>query len=468
MEEKELQALISQGEGFHLEFKESINSNLAKEIVAFANAKGGIILVGVDDNGNIKNKVLSNGDRSKIQSIARECDPSVDIKIETVDQQPNVLVLRVDEGENKPYRCTGGFYLREGASSVKRNTLEIKEMYNDAGWFSFDDKLCIKADFDTHFSASTLKRFFSEAGKPQMLSNTDALHNLGVLEFVEDKPVFNNTGVLFFTKSPTTFLPQSLIQCVRYNGVDKIDIADQQNLDYDILKNIDEVFAFLRRSLSVRFDFETGDPKRKVSWEIPYVAIREAVVNAVAHRDYNQKGSHIQIEVFDDRLSITNYGGLVKGLTESDLGKKSLHRNPNIVNLLHRANYIEKLGTGILRINKELKEAGLPKAKFELSEHWFTIIFSRSLDNDENQSSLFSSVLSETQIKVLNFCKSAPKSRAQIFSHLGMSNATKNYNNHVEPLVELDYLNMTIPNKPTSRNQKYFTTYSGKKALFNI
>lgn len=227
--------------------KKSINSGVTKEFVAFANAKGGTVLIGVDDNGKIKNKSLDNGDRSKIQDAARDCDPSIDITIETVDDEPNVLIVRVKEGLNKPYRCTSGFYMREGANSNKRTTTEIYEMFRDADRFSFDDALCLKADFNTYFEPNALKRFFSEAKKEQILSNEDTLHNLGILEFIHGKPVFNNTGILFFTKKPQRFLPQAIIQCVRYKGTIKLDIEDQKDMTADI----DEIFAFLRRSLDV-------------------------------------------------------------------------------------------------------------------------------------------------------------------------------------------------------------------------
>jgi ATP-dependent DNA helicase RecG len=109
MTELELQGLISQDEGLHIEFKESITSNLSKEMVAFANTKGGIILIGVDDNGIIKNRSLGNGDRSKIQNFARDCDPPIDVFIEGIENQSNVLVINVKEGLNNPYRCTTVF-----------------------------------------------------------------------------------------------------------------------------------------------------------------------------------------------------------------------------------------------------------------------------------------------------------------------------------------------------------------------
>ena len=110
--------------------------------------------------------------------------------------------------------------------------------------------------------------------------------------------------------------------------------------------------------------------------EAPYDALREAVINAVAHRDYFEKGANVMVEMFDDRIEITSYGGLVKSLKPEDFGKKSVLRNPNIANLLQRAGYIEKMGTGINKIKRLMAEAGLPPVEFEF-DTFFNVIFKR-------------------------------------------------------------------------------------------
>lgn len=463
MTELELQALISQGEGLHLEFKESINTGLSKEIVSFANAKGGTILIGVDDDGNIKKKELNNGDRSKVQVSARDCDPSIDIDLEFVEDVPNVLVVRIKEGVNKPYRCTSGFYLREGANSNKRKTNEIFDMFREAERFSFDDSLCKKTNFEKDFKPHLLKRFFAEAGKKQVLSDEDTLHNLGLLEFIDGKPILNNTGILFFTEEPSKFIPQAIIQCVRYKGLIKLDIEDQKDMAFDMLKNIDECFVFLRRSLDVAFKFESGNPQRLEVWEIPYIALREALVNAMSHRDYVNRGTHIQVEVFDDRVSITNSGGLAKGITSNDLRRRSTRRNPNIVNIFHRADYIEKLGTGLLRIDRELKNAGLPKIEFDVNENWFEIIFKRKIK--ETYSNFDGNdYLSENDKIILEYCIE-PRKRGDVLEKIGIKNRGDNYKRHMLPLLDKGYLLMTIPDKPKSGNQRYVTSELGKTKL---
>lgn len=469
MNKKELQALITQGEGFHIEFKESINAGLAKEMVAFANAKGGMILIGVTDEGVIKNNALGNGERSKIQTLARECDPSIDVEVESVDDQPNVLVIRVKAGLNKPYRCTGGFYMREGASSNKRKTSEIYDMFRDAGRFSFDDILVPKADFSEHFKPMLLKKFLAKSEIEQVLSDEDTIANLGAAEHIDGEYVFNNTGILFFTNSVDPFCRHAIIQCARYDGNIKVDIADQQDLGKDLMSNIDDALLFLKKHLNVAFKFESGRPTRIEVWEIPFIALKEAVVNAVAHRDYVNPGTHIQVEIFDDRVSITNFGGLKGDFSIDDLGKRSYHRNPNIVNLLHRADYIEKMGTGILRINKELEEADLPKAEFDVNEYWFTIIFkrkSKTIDLNDEKYDVIDHHLNEKQKSILNFCLNNKRSRAEIFEHLEMSNSSVNNSRHIIPLIEGGFLEMTLPDKPTSKYQKYYTTELGESQVF--
>lgn len=132
---------------------------------------------------------------------------------------------------------------------------------------------------------------------------------------------------------------------------------------------------FLKQYIPVRYEM-TGTPQRRELPEIPYDAIREAIINAVAHRDYFEKGSNVMVEMFDDRIEITNFGGLPKGLKPEDFGKRSVLRNPNIANLLHRIKYIEKMGTGISKIRRLVKEAGLPPVKFEF-DTFFTVTFKR-------------------------------------------------------------------------------------------
>src|SRR3989338_1536260 len=137
MNKKQFEFLLSRGEGLKSEFKESFDSkNLAKEIVAFANGDGGRIFIGVDDKCEVKGIQITNRLKSEIQDIARNCDPVININIEAFE---NILIVNVPEGLNKPYRCSLGFYLRQGSNSQKLLTDEIRAFFTKEGKILFDE-----------------------------------------------------------------------------------------------------------------------------------------------------------------------------------------------------------------------------------------------------------------------------------------------------------------------------------------
>ena len=141
------------------------------------------------------------------------------------------------------------------------------------------------------------------------------------------------------------------------------------------LANIEATLKFLRQNLPLRYEI-TGRSRRREILQVPEAALREAVVNAVAHRDYFERGANVMVEIFDDRVEISNPGGLVKGLTPENFGKRSVLRNPNIASLLHRSGYVEKMGTGVSRMREILKQAKLPPPEFEFNS-FFTVTFRR-------------------------------------------------------------------------------------------
>lgn len=126
----------------------------------------------------------------------------------------------------------------------------------------------------------------------------------------------------------------------------------------------------------LNLEYEIKGTRRKEILEIPKFVLREAVVNAVAHRDYFERGANVQVNIFDNRIEISNPGGLPKGLSPQNFGKHSVTRNSLVAALLHRCSYIEKAGTGIQRMRDGMKEAGLLEPTFEFSG-FFTVILRR-------------------------------------------------------------------------------------------
>ncbi len=371
MNKDELQLILEEGEGYRIEFKESMTS-IDKELVAFANSSGGRIFLGITDDKEIKGVNITNKFKSQIQDIANNCQPPIKIILEEFE---NILIINVREGGDKPYKCSSGFYIRVGPNSQKLNRNDIIEFFKAEGKIRFDELINLKFDYNTHFDPKKLEHFLRLAGISKVLDAPTVLTNLGVAERQEGKVIFNNTGILFFSKNLQDIYFHTAITCALYKGIEKVDVLDRRDFNEDLISSIDRTMNFLKQYIPLRYEM-TGEPRRREIPEIPYEALREAIINATAHRDYFEKGTNIMVEMFDDRIEITNFGGLVKGLKPEDFGKKSVLRNPNIANLLHRAGYIEKMGTGINKMKRLISKAGLPPIKFEF-DTFFTATFKR-------------------------------------------------------------------------------------------
>ncbi|MCK4561188.1 MAG: winged helix-turn-helix transcriptional regulator [Calditrichia bacterium] len=152
-------------------------------------------------------------------------------------------------------------------------------------------------------------------------------------------------------------------------------MLNRKDYTQDIITNINNALHFIKQELRVKYEM-TGTARRKEIYELPLDAIREAVVNAVVHRDYFLAGSHTVIEIFDERVEISNPGGLPKGLSKKDFGKKAVRRNQIIASLLHRIDFVENMGTGINKIRTLLKKSGAAPPQFEFGD-FFTITFLR-------------------------------------------------------------------------------------------
>lgn len=170
---------------------------------------------------------------------------------------------------------------------------------------------------------------------------------------------FTNTGLLLFTDEPKKFLAESSITAVCYRDKDRFSVVDRIDITGDLISQIEEAVSFVRRHTSVEYEIST-QAKRVERYDYPLVAIREAIINALIHRDYAYQNSCTYLNLFSDRLEIENPGGLLPPLTITNLESHSVRRNPLLADLLYRAGYGEKLGSGLLRISQTLQANGNP------------------------------------------------------------------------------------------------------------
>ncbi len=199
MDEKQLNFIIKEGEGQLIEFKGSFTKSLAKKIVAFSNANGGRIFLGIDDGGVKKEIRITNKLKSQIHNIAKNLDPPTAVNLE---EYSNILIIHVDEGENKPYSCKDGFFLRIGANSQKLSRDEIFQFAITEGKISFDEQINNEFEYSKDFDKNKLDEYLKETKLPKNLDIESILLNLGVAKKNKSTLKFNNAGVLFFAKCP--------------------------------------------------------------------------------------------------------------------------------------------------------------------------------------------------------------------------------------------------------------------------
>lgn len=349
--------LLQEGEGYKVEFKERL-ANLDREIVAFANGAGGSIFLGISDDNHIKGIEITNSLKSEVLDIARNCDPA--IKIELIAHlHADVLEIQVSEGNDKPYRCRDGFFLRTGATSQKLKRDEIVQLIQDSHKIHFDEAVNEAFQYPQDFSHDALQIFLKHCGIVTELPDEAILQSLNVAKIINNKLFFSNAGILFFAKNPQQFYPEAYITAVKYRTSDRFHILDNQNIQGNLVVQIEQALNFTIRNMSASVEF-SKEAIRVDRYDYPLIALREAIVNAITHRDYNYDGSHIYIHLYPNHMDIENPGGLHRGLTLESLGKRSVRRNRLIADLLHRAKYAEKMGSGFDRMTEALRENNNP------------------------------------------------------------------------------------------------------------
>lgn len=351
-----LDLIIAEGEGQKTEFKERPN-RLAREMVAFANASGGTIFIGIADSGAIPGIAISNELVSRIQDSARNCDPPVRISFHK--HAGKVLEVCVAEGNEKPYQCADGFFLRNGPNTQKLTRREIVEIAVAAGTQRFDETLNTRFEYPRDFDEGAFSRFLELSGINLPADTESILRSLDVAERQGGHLRMRQAGVLFFAKEPQYFLKESLITCVRYEGADRFGVIDRAEFMGTPTVMIEEALKFVKRNTSVAYEID-GAAQHRELYTYPLAAVREAIINAVMHRDYFYDGSHVYVHIFSDRFEIENPGGLASGLTIEDLGKRTVRRNRMIADLLYRAKFVERIGSGIRRMESALEANGNP------------------------------------------------------------------------------------------------------------
>lgn len=370
MKKDELLLIIKEGEGLTVEFKEKYTTKIVQDMVAMANSKGGKILLGVTDDGKIKGEKLTGQLKAEIFSLGRNCDPEIEV---TIKQIEDVTVIVVEEGDDKPYSCSGNYYKRFDAVTQKLNRNETRAIFDSSTTIHYDEKPNAKSKL-SDISLKKVRSFYKLANIKYRVNQETLPNILKSLNLMENN-LINNTGVLFFAEKLDQFFLHSQIMLLAFKDYVGAKIFDRKEVRGDLLLQFSEAEFFLKRHLSLQAIIEST--RRRDVYEVPEDAWREAIANAIIHRDYRMGGTSIQVRIFPDRIEVISPGSLPKGITTKNIGEMSSRRNELIADMFARLNVVEKAGTGIIRIREAMKNQGLKAPVFEDMGTFFKIILYR-------------------------------------------------------------------------------------------
>ena len=371
-----------------LEFKETITNTFLKTVSAFSNYDGGIILFGVDDDGNIKGLPDVKQACLDIENkINDSITPQPDYTLE-VQNNDQTIKLTVKSGLQKPYLYKSKAYKRNDTATIEVDTLEFSRLVLDGKNIRFEELPCK----DQELSFEILHRKLKETVR---IENFDK-DTLKTLNLYDDVNGFNNAAGLLADKN-------------HFPGIDIVKFGENISIiqKRSTFENV-SVLEVYEKAIEVfrdyyQYEVIQGADRKKME-KIPEAAFREAIANALIHRVWDVD-SQIRVSMFDDRIDIVSPGGLPSGITEEEYlsGKLSVLRNRNLANVFYRLGFVEIFGMGITRI-KQLYAEALIKPDFEVSENAIKIvlpIFEKNADLTEDEIVVYK-LLSKTMLKPIS------------------------------------------------------------------
>ncbi len=380
MNEIELLERIDKWEDIHTEFKERIadRNELAKDIVCFANTDGGQLIIGVTEN---KDRIGIE-DLDKLMQLVddvayNQCEPPVTVVQETLtSEDKTVLIVNIPKGAQRPYRTQSGqYYIRSTNRCRQASREELLRLFQAAESLYYDETAITRSSFtdiDSDFFMKFLNNYMDIDVEENVTENF--LKNLHCLNSKRQPTV---AGLLFFGKNPQKFLASKKIICAFIKGDDiSVPPSDRKDISGKIPEILEYTQKFLKLYLTEEHHIEGFKPE--VHFEIPEAALREGIVNAIAHRDYTIDAP-IRVLIFKKRVEIRTPGKLPNTVTIDSIkiGGSHVVRNPSIYNLLSKMGMVTDLGSGVRRLIKLVEEHVQKQVEFQDSENEFIVSLPR-------------------------------------------------------------------------------------------
>lgn len=428
---------------------------------------GGIIVFGLDEKQGFE--AVGVYDLQDLQkSVTEQCnqmEPAVRGVFTFAEyEDKNICALEVPSVElvERPcyYKGAGkvkGSYIRVGDADLPMTDYEIYS-YESYKKHVHDDEREVERIDLFYMDREILDKYIVE--KKQAKPKFSKLNEEQIYEMLNIKrdEKFTLAAVMNFALYPQGVFPQLGITAVVVPGYSIGELGnsgerfvDNKRIEGTISEMLEEAMVFCKRNMKIKTIIDSKTGKRNDRTEYPINAVREAILNALIHRDYSvhTEGTPIQINFFTDRLEIHSPGGLYGRMTVEQLGKARPDlRNPTLATMAESLNQAENRYSGIPTIRMEMKEYGLPEPEFKNGRNEFVV----TLYNKEIEQKKICLTLED---KIVEFCKE-PKSRKEIAEFLEIKTTTYAYSKYILPLLEEGRLGMIIPDIPASRNQKYY------------
>lgn len=351
-------------EGKTIEFKREYMDDIKYAVIAFANTEGGKLYIGINDDGTICGVSDVDNNMLKLTNMIRDVvRPDVtmftDCTVEQIDGK-QIIVLTVQRGTARPYYLHSkgvrpeGVYVRQGASSVPASETAILNMIKETSGDCYEDARSINQQLTFEKATAYFNKKGVDFGDVQKRT----------LNLISKDGTYSNLGMLLSDQCIAT------IKMAVFEGSKKSIFKDRKELTGSILQQLEDAYSYIDQFNHTRAEFEGLDRIDKRDY--PPEAVREALLNAIVHKDYSVSGSTL-ISIFDDRIEFVTIGGLVRGISYDDimLGVSAL-RNQHLANVFYRLQLIEAYGTGILKINECYMDKSV-KPIIEVSNNAFKI-----------------------------------------------------------------------------------------------
>jgi ATP-dependent DNA helicase RecG len=475
-----IKQLIANTEGGQVEFKETTGQleRGMETLCAFLNGEGGTVLFGVTDKGKVIGQEVSDKTKREIAEAVNRIEPVIPISISYIslpECEKKVIAFHVDDMMlNRPFSYRGRPYMRVESVTTTMPQSRYAELIMKReecmhGWETYPNVELKLTDLDEEEIQKTV-RLGIECGRLPETTGNDIPTILEKLDVLDDG-VLKNAAAVLFAKKKLTHYPQNLLRLARFKGTDKTVFIDSQRVYGNLFRLLDAAMTFLFKHLSLSGTTETLE--RKEALEIPYKAIREAVINSLCHRSYRDSGGSVAIAIYDDRVEIDNPGSFPSGWDMARI--KSEHgsrpRNPLIADTLYVRKLLESWGRGISLMIEECKKADLQEPEFQITTDEVKVIFHRmaagqATGQATGQAAGQATGQATRQVMALVRCLGENElSVKEIMERLSLKGRDNFLKMYLYPVLQDKLVEQTHPEQAKHPEQKYRLTKRGKALL---